>query len=418
MTLSVRTLDQLYPDNSFFCARTTRAVMRWNVAGSEKMPQYRLDATPAQLLGFAGRIPFIAHEAASTPEIIDFMELCGLPRPCHLLRYRTSTDAASLAMGLVEAGNRMVYNFGVLPELEASSGLLTPLDRHLSMNDKATLSDLVDPQNLPRRILLPVGELEKLRSTAWTGPVFLKLAGKVSNGGGAAVRYCARHSDLEAATAEFRQRLVPHDMIVLENETNLERSWCVGVCVFDGTVECLGASEQLFQAPAVQTGNLLLLDDPPADIIQLALNIAARAGKAGYRGIAGFDIAEMPGEHPVVFDLNFRPNSSTGLLLAGHAALRQTGLTAAQSFFLRHDGPLAELLEAVKAEAVGGRIIPGSIFDRQAYKATVTDPATRSCLDGWILANSRSEAAEWPSLIAQRLERIPKSGQRFSDQKA
>ncbi|WP_337660015.1 hypothetical protein [Anderseniella sp. Alg231-50] len=405
MSLPVRTLDQLYPDDCFFCARTTREMMRWNVRDVGKLPAYRLDATPAQLLGFAGQMPFVAHEAASTPEITDFMALCGLPRPGRVFRYRTAAEAASLALDLIGQGGKMAYNFGVLPELEAPEGLQTPLKQFARMNDKANLPSLVDPQHLPQRAVYPVGELSELSLKPWAGPVFVKLAGDASAGGGAAVRYCAEQSDLDAVALEFRRRLTCHDTVVLEKDCSVKQSWCVGVCILDGKVESLGASVQLFRAPAQQTGNLLLPDDVPADITQLAADIATRAGRTGFRGIAGFDIGEVPDRQPVVFDLNFRPNSSTGLLLAGRAAQRRTGLPVMQSFFLRHDGPLAELLDAVQGEAAAGRIIPGSVFDAEAYKATVDDPATRSCLDGWFLAESSSETARWPSEVAQRLAR-------------
>ncbi len=379
--------------------------MRWNVKDVGKLPAYRLDATPAQLLGFAGQMPFVAHEAASTPVITDFIVSCGLPRPARVLRYRTAAEAASLALDLIGQGRKMTYNFGVLPELEAPEGLQTPLKQFMQMNDKASLPDLVDPQYLSPRTVYPIGELAELSSKTWAGPVFLKVAGEVSAGGGAAVRYCAGQPDLDAAVLEFRQRLGCHDKVILEKEIATRQSWCVGVCIGDTKVESLGASIQLFSAPAEQTGNLLMPDDVPADITRIALDIAGRAGRAGFRGIAGFDIGEVPGRQPVVFDLNFRPNSSTGLVLAGRAAQRRTGLPVVQSFFLRHDGPLAELLDAVQGEAVAGRIIPGSVFDAEAYKATVSDPATRSCLDGWFLAESSSETAEWPGIVARRLAR-------------
>ena len=74
MTVPVTTLDQLYPADCFFCARTTREMMAWNVADATRLPAYRLDATPAQLLGLAGKMPFVAHEAASSPQILDFLQ--------------------------------------------------------------------------------------------------------------------------------------------------------------------------------------------------------------------------------------------------------------------------------------------------------------------------------------------------------
>ncbi len=403
MTLPIKTLDQLYPAGSFFCARTTRAVMRWNVVDVDALPEYRLDASPAQLLGFAGDMPFFAHEAACTPAALDFLDLCQLPRPLRLNTYRTVQEVAAGAMGVIRQGGKLVHNFGVLPELESSGGLLTPLHQYLQLNAKSHLPHLIDADYLPPREVCPVGQLGNLHQTCWTGPVFLKVAGEVSSGGGAAVRFCSQPADLEIAVEEFNRRLKPDDMIIIEKDCAPLRSWCAGVAIHDNRVDWLGASVQLFYKPAVQSGNLLSPEGPPAVIRNLALDIARKAGQSGYRGIAGFDIGEMETGKPVVFDLNFRPNSSTGLLLAGQAALHQTGLAIAQTFHLRHDGPLDAIFETVQKDAAAGRIIPGSMFDAETYKSTSSDPSTRSCLDGWVLARSGAEATDWTRSVAGSL---------------
>ncbi len=403
MSLPIKTLDQLYPDNSFFCARTTRAVMRWNVVDADALPAYRLDASPAQLLGFAGDMPFFAHEAACTPHALDFLDLCGLAKPKQLHTYRTAQEAAAGAMELIQQGGKLVYNFGVLPELESSGGLLTPLHQYLQLNAKSYLPNLVDASHLPPRELYPVHELGKLRSGSCTGPMFLKVAAAVSNGGGAAVRFCNGSADLDVVIAEFNRRLKPDDTIIIEKDCEPLRSWCVGVAIHDNAVDWLGASIQLFYKPAVQSGNLLSLEDPPAAIRELALDIATKARQSGYRGVAGFDIGEMADGNPKVFDLNFRPNSSTGLLLAGRSALLATGQAIAQTFYLRHNGPLIDIFKIVQREAAAGRIIPGSMFDADTYNSASADPATRSCLDGWILADTGAEATDWTQRITRQL---------------
>lgn len=403
MNLPLKTLDQLYPPDSFFCARTTRAAMRWNVADADALPAYRLDASPAQLLGFAGDMPFLAHEAACTPEALEFLDQCGLPKPKQLHTYRTAREAAAEAAMLIKQGGKLVYNFGVLPELESPDGLLTPLHQYLQLNAKSHLPQLVAADYQPPRELCSVSQLAGVRSTRWTGPVFLKVAGEVSNGGGAAVRYCSQPVDLETVAEQFNRRLKPDDTVIIEEDCAPLHSWCAGVAIHDNKVDWLGASVQLFYKPSVQSGNLLSPEGPPAVIRDLALDIARRAGQSGYRGIAGFDIGEMENGNPIVFDLNFRPNSSTGLLLAGPAALHNTGLAVAQTFHLRHDGPLEAIFKLVQEDAAAGRIIPGSMFDAETYKSTLSDPTTRSCLDGWILARSDAEATDWTRSIAGRL---------------
>lgn len=403
MTLQVATLDCLYPRNSFFCGRTTRAMMGWNVADADALPAYRLDATPAQLIGFAGGLPFVAHEAASTPLVLAFLRHCGLPGPKHLHRYQTAEEAADLASNLISQGKQLVHNFGTLPSLEAPDGLLIPMDLYSSLNCKSTLPGIVEPDHHPERELVSCSKLAATIAGQWTLPVFLKVAGKGSNGGGAAVRYCPDADALDAAIRELTARLSPTDAIIIEKDYGPVPSWCAGVAILDDEIRWLGASLQVFSKPTNQTGSILLREDPPAEVRSTAMAIAHRARDAGYRGIAGFDIGVRREAGPVVFDLNFRPNSSTGLLLAGRAALNTTRLPVAHSFFLRHDGPLAALLDAVETTAAAGRLIPGSVFDRDCYGDTAHDTATRSCLDGWILAESCEQARDWAVTISQTL---------------
>jgi hypothetical protein len=119
--------------------------------------------------------------------------------------------------------------------------------------------------------------------------------------------------------------------------------------------------------------------------------------------LPGSTLANCEDGSLVVFDLNFRPNSSTGLLLAREAVQQRTGLPVMRSFYLRHDGPLAELLDAVETDATAGRVVPGSIFDAPTYRATIDEPATRSCLDGWVAAETREHAVAWIKAVTGRL---------------
>jgi hypothetical protein len=402
MSDAIVTLDALYPDSAFFCARTTHEMMRWNVANADALPQYRLDATPAQLIGFAGAMPFVAHEAAATALAMDFATYCGLPRAQHVLTYRTEHDAADQAQRLVASGGKLVHNFGTLPGLEQDDGLLVSTGDYLRLNSKASLDVFVDRQHLPERRVVRVPELETCLAADAFRPVFIKIAEDVSTGGGAGVWHCADVASIAGIVEAIKARMDADAQVVVEADCNPAHSWCSGVSILDDGVIWLGASRQTFHSPARQSGNEMS-GHAPETIKALALDISNRARNTGYRGIAGFDIGEVEDAEPVVFDLNFRPNSSTGLLLAGEAAMRRTGLPLARTFFLRHDGPLAELLDAVGPEADAGRIIPGSVFDADTYKASSEDAATRSCLDGWILAETRDQAAAYAQQVTARL---------------
>ena len=118
--------------------------------------------------------------------------------------------------------------------------------------------------------------------------------------------------------------------------------------------------------------------------------------------MAGVDVG-TGGPEAMVFDVNARLNSSTGLLLAFAAAQARTGLGAARSVFLRHDGPLGAMLAALRPLAEAGRFIPSSLFDRDTHRAHLDDPCTRSCADGWIVADSVEAAARIGDDLRDRL---------------
>ncbi len=399
----IQPLDELYPPGSFFCARTTREAMGWNVANPDQLPQYRLDATPAQLVGFAGAMPFVAHEAAATQLALDFAHHCGLPGAQQLHTYRQVAEAEKIALGLIRHGGKLVHNFGTLPGLESSGGLLMMMDEHLRLNAKQSRAELVQPRNLPPAHVFMASELSAFLDAHSAEAWFIKIAGPVSTGGGAGVWHCHDAASRNSLAQHLASRLDDHEPLVAEADCKPVNSWCAGLSILDEGVTWLGASRQIFYSPARQAGNELALA-PPLAVRELSLEIAEKARIGGFRGIAGFDIGEIAEAEPVVFDLNFRPNSSTGLLLAGHVSMEKTGLPVARSFFLRHDGPLGELLDAVKLEANAGRIIPGSMFDAQQYKDSFVEPATRSCLDGWLLAETAEEVTSYSKTVAARLQ--------------
>lgn len=396
MSRKIESLDRFYPAEAFFCARTTPDVMRWNVPDINRLPEYRLDATPAQLAGFAGALPFIAHEAAATPVALDFMVHCGLPGASDLRVYRTAHEAETLALDLMANGLRLAYNFGTLPGLEARGDqhLVAP-DLYAMLNAKQSLENLVPRESLAPRMTLRAGNARLPVTSEFIPPVFVKIAGGHSTGGGAGVFHCSDEVNLDETLKRLSSRLAADDCIVIEKDCAPVASWCAGVAILDDRVDWLGASCQVFSAPARQIANETGSRTIPDGLEDLAILISKKAMAAGYRGIAGFDIGECEDRSLVVFDLNFRPNSSTGLLLAHKAVRQRTGLPLMYSFYLRHDGPVAELLDAVEVDAAAGRVVPGSVFDAPTYRDTLNDRATRSCLDGWLAAETREEAVAW-----------------------
>lgn len=403
MNPPIRSLDSIYPAGSFMCARTTREVMRWNVPDIDALPAYRLDATPAQLVGFAGDMAFVAHKSAATPLAMDFAAHCGLPGCKQLHLYETSDEAADIAAKLMRAGGKLVHNFGTLPALEEPEGHLVHPELYDRLNSKVQLSALAGEQNVPAHTEISLNEAVDGAVGVLEPPVFIKLAAGHSTGGGAGVYFCKTPEEQRKTVSMLHEQLAPETRLLVEQPVDIIHSWCAGVHIDAEGAEWLSASQQQFSAPARQCANLVDVTVPASSVQELALKIARKAQEEGFHGFAGFDIGETADGDAIAFDLNFRPNSSTGLLLAANALLARTGLPVARTFFLRHDGPLPQLLDCVEKEAAAGRIIPGSMFDAQSYCATCDEPATRSCLDGWIAAESEDQARDWVKLVKTRL---------------
>jgi hypothetical protein len=227
MTCEIGSLDRFYPADAFFCARTTRDVMRWNVPDITRLAEYRLDATPAQLAGFAGALPFIAHEAAATPLALDFMAHCGLPGASHLRVYRTVQEAEALALDLMANGLKLAYNFGTLPGLETRCDQhLVASDLYAMLNAKQSLEGLVPRENLAPRMTLCAGD-EKLPATCeFKPPVYVKLAGGHSTGGGAGVFHCSDEVNLDETLKQLSSRLAADDA---SSSRKIAHPWQAGV---------------------------------------------------------------------------------------------------------------------------------------------------------------------------------------------
>jgi hypothetical protein len=107
MTRAIGSLDRCYPLMRFFvrvrhgtsCAGTFRISPGW--------PSTDWMQHPHSLAGFAGALPFIAHEAAATPLALDFMAHCGLPGASELRVYRTVQEAEALALELMANGQNL-----------------------------------------------------------------------------------------------------------------------------------------------------------------------------------------------------------------------------------------------------------------------------------------------------------------------
>lgn len=394
------TLADLYPTGTFFCGRTTREVMAWNLTQPDVLADYRLDATPGQRLGVMGPLPFICHEASITPGARAFLDDCGLTGPACVETYQTEQDARDNILQMQATGAKLAYNFGTLPGCDADDGLLVPTQLYNRFNSKMSLAELVPAQHLPSRRLTSVAGLDNFRLVR---PAYVKMAGLYSNGGGGAVRYCTSQADLNAIAREFDARLPADCPVVVEDELPDCVSWCAGVAVQDAATVFLGASRQIFGAPGRQAGNVIdALETPPELVHELSIKIARRARSLGLAGIAGFDMLVNRDGDVIVVDLNFRPNASTSLLLTFDGASKRSGKQLARSLLLRSSSSLENVLLRLRSFAAKGLLIPDCLFDAGCYHRHVPNVEAETCIDGWVMADSEVDAVN----LAAELQRI------------
>ena len=105
---------------------------------------------------------------------------------------------------------------------------------------------------------------------------------------------------------------------------------------------------------------------PPAAVVDVGREIAERGAAAGYRGIAGFDVAAAADGRVLVLDLNFRVNGSTPGLLYRPAIEELRGPCAIQLRTLRDRRGWASLRTALEGFVESGHVVPLASYDPAA----------------------------------------------------
>ncbi|MBP1626791.1 MAG: hypothetical protein H6Q00_1266 [Holophagaceae bacterium] len=347
-----------------------------------------LDSVTALLLGVINGRSAVRHEAGVTPPALDLMRRAGLAVEEETLVYRTPEEAWRLADGLADAGKRFFWPYPAPEGRFPNTAHLVPVETWRSLNAKASLADLVPPEHLAPRQILSHQALADFEPTA---PVYLKSAGDLATGWGFAVRFCPdRESFLEARDwmAE-RHEYVP--AVIVEEAMEVERCWCASLGIVDAGATCFGGAEQLFASPGHQSGSLI---DPgwalPEEGRRLAERVGEAARRRGFRGLAGLDIGRTRDGRLIVFDPNFRFNSSTTQVLFHDSAAARSGLPVSLSFQVQATSPFDALVGRLHGPVAEGWFIPTRAFD--AGKCPAREG--RHIITGFVLAPDR-QAAEW-----------------------
>lgn len=382
--------DLLFPSDAAFMARSDLEQTR--LLGYRPL---NLDAVTTLMLGLLGGLPSVRHRSCATDEILRFLADAGLRIDEDMHLFDTADEAEAIADRLIGQGRRLVWPYPLRAGRFAEAAHLVPPALWRQLNSKENLPALVPVGALAARRVIALADLDAAQLQP---PVYLKAAGDAATGWGYAVRHVVRDADLSAARADFAAQGI--DRILVEAAVDVITCWCVNLSVLDTVVTCLGAAEQVFAAPARQSGSVI---DPevalPAAGIALALNVADAARRAGFRGVCGLDIGLARDGRLIVFDPNFRFNASSAQVVLHPAAVARSGLGVSASVSAASPRPMAEVIARITAPVAEGWFVPTRLLDAALLPAA----NGASLCTGFVMGRTRAEAQARASDFAARL---------------
>jgi len=307
-------------------------------------------------LGIAGGMRVMCHRSVAGDQVLDLVRRAGFAVEARLERYGDRAEYERLLASRVPG--TVVFQHAHPPEQADPSLCWVPLETLVGLNDKARLPDLAPAGAVPRRDIVPTRGPGAPSWASLSLPVVLKVPSHHSLGAGEGVRICRDRADLRAALDD----LAMADRLVVEEFLDIRDSWCVQFAfMVDGAVRWLGGAAQLVDGRGRYWGNWISAS-PPGAAADLGREIASRAA-AGYRGVAGFDIALTADGRFVVLDCNFRINGSTLGLLCRDAVEELHGAAEIQVRTLRDRRGWSSLRGIVEPLAREGRVLPFSGYD-------------------------------------------------------
>jgi len=384
------TLDVFFPERTLIAPLTTMDVTHRIFKG-----EFRLDTVTGNSLAIAGKMPLICSRNVATSEILDFFRLSGLEPAKNLYIYKDQEEAVEYAKQFIAKGWKVIYTYPPPLPLRSGHGLVVPLPLYFYLNDKASIDDLVDEEDLPPHVFVGPYDLETVKGIFRENAVYIKACCNEASGAGADVLYCPD----DDARARFPEWLSARNNglsgVRVELAMDIETSWCNNVAISEEKSIYLGAAIQLFDKPARQEGSRIdPYRAPSEETVRIALGIAERGRSLGFRGIAGFDIGEDRSGKPFVFDLNFRFVSSTGQVLLHEWAVGRTKARVSESWSHFIVCPLSPALDRIREFAEKGLFVPTRLFEG----TPLSDG--RSLITGFIVADSVGEIA----IIGKKIE--------------
>ena len=377
--LSAFSAERLYPKNAAYMARTDLEQTR--MLG---FTPYNLDAVTTLLMGLLNGHPTVRHCSGVTEDILALLDRAGLKVAEDMRVYERGEEAERHADRLIEEGYRLFWPYPLREHrFPIESHIVSPNTwKHL--NAKDALDQIVPRENLAPRTLFA---LEGLAEHKFVRPMFLKAGGKAATGWGYAVRYCPDRAHWVSALESFRSLGV--QQVILEEEASVQTCWCVAIVVEADQTSYIGAAEQVFSAPGKQSGSVVDQAKPfPREGAELAVTVGEAAREAGFLGLAGLDIGLTTDDRFIVFDPNFRFNSSSSQVLLHDAAARRGGFTASHSVNLTTSLCFSDIARKLRDPIDDGWFVPTRFLNGALLPAA----NGRSACTGFVLGTNRAEA--------------------------
>ncbi len=382
------TTDLLYPPDAAFMARTDLVVTK--MLGYTKL---QLDTVTTLLPGLLNGLCTVRHEAGAGPEVIGIYRRAGVKIAEDTFTFRTQEEAEVIADRLIAQGKRLFWPYPPTDMRYPEEAHLVSPELSRFLNAKVNMPAFIPPQHLALRRILSFDELKAFK---FSGPVFLKAAGDAATGWGFAVRACQDFTAFQNARQWFTEHRDSIPSVIMEEAVELVNCWCAGLAVGAAKTVCFGGAEQLFNSPANQSGSII---DPDAAFPEaaraLAVQIGKNAGKLGFKGIAGLDIGLASDGRLIVFDPNFRFNSSTSQLLFHESAAARSGLSVSCSVQLTPTMSFSELAVHLEAPISDGWFVPTRIFNGEKHSLS----EGRHIVTGFVLGRDRTDAKKAVALL-------------------
>jgi hypothetical protein len=373
-------LDAAFPPKTAFMARTDLTQTR--LLGYRPVNQ---DAVTTLMMGLLNHRPTVRHRSGVTEPILRTFARAGLVVAEEIMPYDTADQAEAAAERLIGRGYRLVGAYPYPDGRYPDAAMVVPNTLWHQLNSKENLHQIVPYDHLLARQTIAVADVGQHH---FGGPVWLKAAGNQATGWGFAVRYCKDRAMLDAAVADFA--LMPGvTHLIAEADGEVAHSWCANVIVAEAGTIYAGFAEQEFASPGRQSGSVIDPEHPfPMEGQRLAVMVGEAARTLGFRGLAGFDIGQTPEGRFVVFDPNFRFNSSTPQAIFHASAAARIGWPASRSFHVLTGRPCGDAIERILPAIDAGWFVPTRLLDGALLPAA----EGKTFVTGFVLGNDLDHA--------------------------